>query len=274
MNTINCKGRLISVDQPIVMGILNVTPDSFFDGGRYDDIAASIDRVAIMIEEGATIIDVGGMSSRPGAEIIDQQEELSRVIPVIEAISKRFPDQLISIDTVHSSVARAAIEAGAHMINDISGGHIDPVIWDVARDFKVPYILMHMQGKPADMQERPEYNDVVLDILAYLRKRVNTLRAHGVVDIIIDPGFGFGKTVEQNYLLLKRLSVFEMLDCLILVGISRKSMLYRPLEITPIEALNATTAAHMIALSNGARILRVHDVKEAAEAVKIYQLAR
>jgi len=213
MNTINCKGRLISVDQPIVMGILNVTPDSFFDGGRYDDIAASIDRVAIMIEEGATIIDVGGMSSRPGAEIIDQQEELSRVIPVIEAISKRFPDQLISIDTVHSSVARAAIEAGAHMINDISGGHIDPVIWDVARDFKVPYILMHMQGKPADMQERPEYNDVV-------------------------------------------------------------SMLYRPLEITPIEALNATTAAHMIALSNGARILRVHDVKEAAEAVKIYQLAR
>ena len=274
MNTINCNGRLVSLDQPLVMGILNVTPDSFFDGGQYDSTAAALERVSVMIDEGATIIDVGGMSSRPGAEVIDQDVELSRVIPVIEAISKSHPDQLISIDTVHSKVARAAIEAGVHLINDISGGHIDPAIWDVARDLKVPYILMHMQGKPSNMQDQPEYNDVVLDILGYLRKRVKALRDHGVIDVIVDPGFGFGKTVEQNYSLLKKLSVFEMLDCPILVGISRKSMLYKPLEITPSIALNATTAAHMIALTNGAKILRVHDIKEAAEAVKVYELAK
>lgn len=270
MNSINCKGSLIDLNRPIVMGILNVTPDSFFDGGRHTALSSAMTKTEEMISQGATIIDIGGMSSRPGAEIISVEKELARVVPVITEISRKFPDQIISIDTVHGEVAKAAIDAGASLINDISGGSIDPLIIDIAKNSGVPYILMHMKGRPADMQDNPTYENVVMDILTYFKNKVFELRQAGLKDIIIDPGFGFGKTVEQNFELLNKMSVFRMLDCPILVGLSRKSMIYKSLDLTPEESLNGTTAAHMIALRNGAKILRVHDVKEAAEAIKIY----
>lgn len=270
MNSLNCNGRLLNLETPKVMGILNVTPDSFFDGGKYTEIDIAIDRVGQMIAEGAAIIDIGGMSSRPGAEVIDPSQELLRVLPVIEEVKRSFPNVIISIDTVHSEVAQKAIDAGASMVNDISGGSIDKKIWNVAKENNVPYILMHMKGTPNTMQLNPVYEDVALDILKYLRDKVYDLRAIGIKDIIIDPGFGFGKTVEQNYGLLGQLSSFRILDCPILVGLSRKSMIYKLLDIDSNQSKNGTTAAHMIALQNGVQLLRVHDVKEAIECIKIY----
>jgi len=264
----------VDLNNPIVMGILNVTPDSFYDGGHHENIVNAMQKVEEIVREGAAIVDVGGMSSRPSAEIISVEEELGRVIPIIKEINTQYPDQIISIDTVHGKVAQAAIDAGASMINDISGGSIDPSIIDVALEHDVPYILMHMQGKPSDMQSDPQYDDVVMDILTYLKNKVYELRNRGMKDLIIDPGFGFGKTIAQNFTLLKKMSVFRILDCPILVGLSRKSMLYKSLDITPDQALNSTTAAHMIALQNGAKILRVHDVKEALEAIKIYNFTK
>jgi len=254
------------------MGILNVTPDSFYDGGKYNDIGASFEKAEKMILDGATIIDVGGMSSRPGAKIISQKEELERVLPVIKLIREKFPDQVISIDTVHGNVAKAAIDEGASIVNDISAGSVDPSIIQVALETKVPYVLMHMQGKPSEMQDNPTYDNVVMDILSFMKNKIAKLRKDGMVDIILDLGFGFGKTVEQNYELLKHMSVFNMLDCPILTGISRKSMIYKALDITAEDSLNGTTALHMVALQSGSKILRVHDVKEAIQAVKLYSL--
>lgn len=271
MNSLNCNGHLLNLEIPKVMGILNVTPDSFFDGGKFSDLNLAIERVGQMIEEGASIIDIGGMSSRPGAEVIDIEEEALRVLPVIKRVKQTFPDAIMSIDTVHSEIAQKAIDEGASIINDISGGTIDNRIWEVANKNNVPYILMHMKGKPSTMQLNPKYEDVVLDILKYLRDMVYKLRSLGIKDIVIDPGFGFGKTVQQNYDLLGGLASFRILDCPILVGLSRKSMIYKLLDNTPNDALNGTTAVHMIALQNGAKILRVHDVKQASECIKIYQ---
>lgn len=272
MNTLNCAGALIDLSSPIVMGVINVTPDSFYDGGKHNSLDTSFAKAEKMIADGATIIDVGGMSSRPGADIIDEEEEMCRVVPVIKRIKAAYPIQVISIDTVHGSVAKAAIDAGASIINDISAGSIDSSIIEVALEKQVPYILMHMQGRPSDMQLDPTYDNVVMDILTYLKNKLSELRKLGLHDIIIDPGFGFGKTVKQNYELLNKLSVFKMLDCPIMIGLSRKSMIYRPLGINPEDALNGTTAAHMIALRNGARLLRVHDVKEAVQAINIHEM--
>lgn len=271
MNSLNCNGRLLNLDEPVVMGIVNLTPDSFYDGGKHSSIDSALKIVSKMIDDGASIIDLGGMSSRPGAEIIDVEEESQRVLPVLAEINKVFPNLIISIDTVHGIIAQSAIDNGASIINDISGGAIDRSIWEVSKNNNVPYILMHMQGSPNTMQSNPKYGDVGLDILKYLRDKVIKLRKLGINDIIIDPGFGFGKTVDQNYELLSKLSSFRILDCPILVGLSRKSMIHKLLNINPQEALNGTTAAHMIALQNGAKILRVHDVKEARECVLIYQ---
>ncbi|MEM9545952.1 MAG: dihydropteroate synthase [Bacteroidota bacterium] len=231
MKSLNCNGRLLSLEIPMVMGILNVTPDSFYDGGKYTHVEDALEKARGMIEDGATIIDIGGMSSRPGAEIIDPEEEASRVIPVIQGLKGTNSEAIVSIDTVHGQVAQKAIDAGASMINDISGGSIDQEIWKVAKENNVPYILMHMQGKPNTMQDNPQYSNVALDILKYLRDKVFQLRNLGLKDIVIDPGFGFGKTVEQNFELLKKLSSFKILDCPMLVGISRKSMIYKLLDV-------------------------------------------
>ena len=261
----------MDLSSPQIMGILNVTPDSFYDGGKYKDLSAAIDQVGKMIEEGATIIDVGGMSSRPGADIISEKEELSRVIPVIFEIAKQYPDSIISVDTLNAKVADRAINAGASMVNDISGGLHDAEIIDVVSDHKVPYVIMHMKGTPKDMQQQAEYKDVTLDVLSFFAERLRLMKAKGIADVIIDPGFGFGKTLAHNYKLLKQLSVFRVLDVPLLCGVSRKSMIYKLLKVPPEEALNGTTAAHMIALMGGANLLRVHDVKEAAQTIRIFK---
>lgn len=268
---LNCKGRLLMLDSPIVMGILNVTPDSFFDGGEHDSLTNALEQTQKMVDEGATIIDVGGMSSRPGAEIISSEEEIRRVVPVIQEISNAFPDVFISLDTLHSAVANEGVQAGANIINDISGGNYDSKIWDVCIENDVPYILMHMQGEPNTMQHNPQYENVTLEILSFLKNRVHHLHSKGLKDIVIDPGFGFGKTVDQNFELLNKLGVFQILDLPILVGVSRKSMINKVLGTNPDSALNGTTAVHMLALERGANILRVHDVKEAVQCIKIYE---
>lgn len=267
---IYCKGKLLDLSQPIVMGILNVTPDSFYDGGKYELKDASLKQALKMLEEGAGIIDVGGMSSRPGAEIVDEAEEKRRVLPVIQQILKEQPDTIISIDTIHGEVAKAAIGEGAAIINDISAGKMDETMYPTIAELNVPYILMHMKGTPKTMQQQTDYTDPVLEIMDFFIKEVHELRELGVKDIIIDSGFGFGKTAEQNYEILKRIEEFSILELPILVGVSRKSMIYKLLEIAPSEALNGTTALHMVALQNGANILRVHDVKEAVECVKLF----
>jgi dihydropteroate synthase len=269
--TINCKGTLLDLAVPRVMGILNVTPDSFYDGGRYQEGEAILRQVEKMLTEGADMIDVGGMSSRPGAEIIEVEEELRRVIPAVEAISRRFPETIISIDTVRSRVAREAIGAGAQLVNDISAGKMDDEMYETVARLDVPYILMHMQGRPADMQKQPTYEDVVQEVLDFFIQETGQLRALGIKDIILDPGFGFGKSVEHNYRLLKNMEIFQVLDCPILTGVSRKSMINKVLNISPGEALNGTTALHMVALMNGSQLLRVHDVKEAKQTVRLWQ---
>lgn len=269
--TLNCNGKLLDLEQPVVMGILNVTPDSFFDGGRYAGKSAVLQQVEKMLADGAAIIDVGGMSSRPGAEIISDEEELSRVIPVIEMIVKNFPDVIISIDTVKSMVARRSVEAGASIVNDISAGRLDDRLYETVAALGVPYVLMHMQGTPGDMQKNPVYEDVKQEVLDFFIREVGKLRALGIKDIILDVGFGFGKTVGHNFQLLRNLHVFQILDLPILTGLSRKSMVCRPLGIKPAQALNGTTALHMVALQQGSRILRAHDVREAMEVIKLWQ---
>jgi dihydropteroate synthase len=270
--TINCKGQLLSLHEPVVMGILNLTPDSFYDGGKYTDMAAIADQAGVMLSEGAAIIDVGGMSSRPGAAIISAEEEKSRVLPAIEHLAALYPGIIISIDTVHAAVVEAAIAAGASIVNDISAGRIDPAMYATVARLGVPYILMHMRGQPETMQLATDYDDVVLEVLDFMIAEAGKLAALGVRDILLDPGFGFGKTVAQNYRLLRQLNVFATLPYPVLAGLSRKSMIYKPLGIGPKEALNGSTALHMAALSGGARILRVHDVIEAKETIRLWQL--
>ncbi len=269
--TINCKGQLISIEKPIVMGILNITPDSFYDGGTNQDIEVVVQKAEQMLKDGATILDIGGMSSRPGAAIISVEEELKRVLPVIDAILKQFPDAILSIDTVQSVVAKAAIESGAAIINDISAGKIDEAMYETVAELGVPYILMHMQGKPKNMQKEPTYESVQLEVLDFLIAELGKLRALGVKDVIIDPGFGFGKQLSHNYQLLKEMHIFKIMEAPILAGLSRKSMIYKVLDCTPQEALNGTNILNLVALQQGAAILRVHDVKEAMETIRLFE---
>lgn len=267
--TINCNQNLVDLSSPKVMGILNITPDSFFDGGKYKNETEILSHVEKMLFEGATFIDVGAYSSKPGATHISENEELQRIVPVIKLLIKNFPDIIISVDTFRSSIALETINAGAAIINDISGGKIDEKMFETVADLKVPYILMHMLGTPQNMQLNPVYKDVTQEIISFFAEQIFKLHQLKLNDIIIDVGFGFGKTNNHNFEILKNLSLFKSLDAPILAGISRKSMLYKTLDISAQEALNATTSANTIALLNGASILRVHDVKEAVEAVKI-----
>ena len=269
--SINCKGRLIDFEIPKVMGIINVTPDSFYDGGTNFEVEKAVDSAAQMLLEGASFLDIGGYSSRPGADDISVEEEAGRVLPVIEAILKEFPEALISIDTFRSEVARQAIDAGAAIINDISGGHLDQNMLQIVAALQVPYIMMHMRGTPQTMKTLTDYDHLIRDIKSYFATQLHSAKALGINDVIIDPGFGFAKTVEQNYALLDQLELLRALDCPILAGVSRKSMIYRTLESSAAEALNGTTALNAWALDRGAAILRVHDVAPAVECVKLHQ---
>jgi dihydropteroate synthase len=267
---INAGGKLMDLEVPKVMGIINITPDSFYRGSRYKNDKEILIASQSMLMDGADILDVGGYSTRPGAPDISVEEECSRVLGAIKIISSEFPEAIISVDTFRASVAKSAVEeCGAHIINDISGGEADPEMFDVVRHLNVPYILMHMQGNPQTMQADPVYNDVVADILKWFGERIFRLRSDGVKDIIIDPGFGFGKTTDHNYDILNRLSDFSIAGLPLLVGLSRKSMIWKTLDITADEALSGTTSLNTIALLKGADILRVHDVKEAVQAVKL-----
>ncbi|SEB71506.1 dihydropteroate synthase [Tenacibaculum sp. MAR_2009_124] len=267
--TINCNGTLVDLSSPKVMGILNLTPDSFYDGGKYKKEKEILIQVEKMLYEGATFIDVGGYSSRPGAKHISEEEELSRVVPIVSLLVKEFPEILISIDSFRSRVAGEAVHAGGAIINDISGGKVDEEMFAKVAELQVPYILMHMKGTPQNMQSNPNYNDIVKELILFFSEQIFKLRELKVNDIIIDVGFGFGKTIPHNFELLKKLELFSSLEVPVLTGISRKSMLYKTLKITPSEALNATTVANTIALLNGTNILRVHDVKQAVEAIQI-----
>ena len=269
--TINCKGELIDLSTPKVMGILNITPDSFFDGGKFSSDSAVLKQVEKMLQEGATFIDVGAYSSRPNATHISEAEELNRMQPILELILKQFPDTLISLDTFRSEVAKKGIELGASLINDISGGTMDKNMFKTIGSLKVPYVLMHIQGTPQTMQKEPAYKDVTSDVLYYFAKKVAALRVEKVNDIIIDLGFGFGKTMAHNYELLKNMELFQQLELPILTGVSRKSMLYKLLDSSADNALNATSIANTLALQKGSNILRVHDVKEAVECIKIVE---
>lgn len=267
--TINCKGQLIDLSTPKVMGILNLTPDSFFDGGRYQDGASSLKQVERMLNEGATFIDVGAYSSRPGAEHVSEEVELQRLIPVLELILKEFPEIFISVDTFRAKVAQAAVETGAAIINDISAGQLDANMMATVGNLKVPYIMMHMRGTPQTMLKKTEYDDLIKDILYYFSQRLAEARTHGITNPIVDPGFGFAKTRKQNFELLNNLELFKFIDHPLLVGISRKSMIYKTLDTTVEQALNGTSVLNTVALEKGASILRVHDVKEAVECVKL-----
>ncbi len=269
--TLNIRGRFISLSEPKIMGILNVTPDSFYDGNRYTTETAIVSQVEKMIDEGATFIDVGAYSSRPGAEVVSEDEELKRSIKAIQIILKNFPNTLISIDTFRSEVARVAILEGAGMVNDISGG-ADAKMFDVVAKLKTPYILMHMRGNPKTMSSQTEYVDLLKDIFDYFHVRIFKLQQLGVSDIIIDPGFGFAKTGQQNFELLNHLDQFKIIGKPLLAGLSRKSMIWKSLLTKPKDALNGTTSLNTIALIKGANILRVHDVKEAVEVVKLVSL--
>ena len=267
----NIKGNLFNFDMPKIMGILNITPDSFYDGGKYLDIEGALERVNTMLVEGADVIDIGGYSSRPGAAEVSVQEELDRLLPVIEQIVNNFPQAVISIDTFRAQVAAEAIRSGAHIINDIGGGNLDDQMFTTVAGLKVPYILMHSRGTPKTMQQQTGYNDLIKEILTDLSKKVTLLRALDVRDIIIDPGFGFAKTLDQNYELLNRIDELKILGLPILGALSRKSMIYKLLEISPEEALNGTTVLNTLLLIKGVNIIRVHDVRAANEVRKLVQ---
>ncbi|MFN3997923.1 dihydropteroate synthase [Algoriphagus sp.] len=270
--TLQIKGRLVSLEKPKIMGILNLTPDSFFAGSRVDTLPDSIlTKATQMIEEGADFLDLGGYSTRPGAIDISVQEEIDRVVPAVEIIRKKFPDVLLSVDTFRSKVAKEAVSAGADVVNDISAGALDVEMLEVVSKLKVPYIAMHMKGNPQTMQSLSHYSDILEEILYYFAEKVDLFRKLGIKDVIIDPGFGFAKTTEQNFFLLKNLKSFEAFGLPLLVGLSRKSMIYKTLQINAPAALNGTTALNMFALLQGANLLRVHDVKEAKETLKLFE---
>jgi dihydropteroate synthase len=267
---INAGGKLLDLEIPKVMGILNITPDSFYKGSRYNKDEDILGAAIRMIEEGADILDVGGYSSRPGAAAISEEEERKRVLKAIRLINRELPEAIISVDTFRADIAREAIiECGAQMINDISGGDADSKMFSIVEKLNVPYIMMHMKGDPRTMQNNPVYDDIVADILKWFGERIFRLQSAGVKDIIIDPGFGFGKTIDHNFELLRRLGDFSIAGLPLLVGVSRKSMIWKTLKITADEALNGTIAVHAIALANGADILRVHDVKEAVQTIQL-----
>lgn len=269
--TINCKGQLIDLSTPKVMGILNITPNSFFDGGKYKSEKELLSQTEIMLTEGATFIDLGGYSSKPNAEFVSEEEELIRIVPVVELILKHFPDTLLSIDTFRSQVAKICIEKGAAIINDISAGSLDEKMLETAAELQVPYVMMHMRGTPQTMQTLTEYENIVKEMLFYFSEKIAKARSFGINDLIIDPGFGFAKKEEQNYEVLQQLELFQMLELPLLVGFSRKSMIYKPLNSSSEEALNGTTVLNTLALTKGASILRVHDVKEAMESVILFK---
>ncbi|MGS2739763.1 dihydropteroate synthase [Sinomicrobium sp. M5D2P17] len=269
--TINCKGTLIDLSTPAIMGILNITPDSFYDGGKYKDESDILSRTEKMLNEGATFIDVGAYSSRPGAQHVDETEELHRIVPVVSLLVKEFPDIRISVDTFRAAVARACVEEGAAIINDIASGNLDSEMIPTVAKLRVPYIMMHMKETPQNMQQNPQYDDITKEILYYFSEKVAEARKAGISDIIIDPGFGFAKTIAHNYELMDKLELLHNLGLPVLAGISRKSMIYKLLGNTPQEALNGTTTLNTIALLKGAHILRVHDVKEAVECMKIIE---
>lgn len=269
--TINCKGQLIDLTIPKVMGILNLTPDSFYDGGAYKNEGDILKQVEKMLNEGADFIDLGAYSSRPNAAHITESEELQRLLPIINLLIETFPDILISVDTFRSDIAKQAINAGACMINDISAGKMDKNMLTTVAELKIPYIMMHMKGTPQNMQQNVSYGHLIKDILFYFSERIAAARALGIVDVIVDPGFGFSKTTVQNYELLKNLELFKMLEKPLLVGFSRKSMIYKPLHTSAGQALNGTTVLNTLALQKNASILRVHDVKEAKECIELMQ---
>jgi len=270
MVTLNCKGKILVMDDPIIMGIINMTPDSFYSGSRSNALDDLLFRAEKMLREGAGILDVGGQSTRPNSTQISADEEMQRVIPAIEAICKNFPQQIVSIDTFYAKVAREAVNAGAGMVNDVSAGSLDKELISTVAELQVPYVLMHMPGTPQTMQNLPSYKNVTLEVFDFLVYKLAELIKAGIHDLIVDPGFGFGKTAAHNFQLLKELSCFSQLKKPLMVGLSRKATIYKTLGITPEEALNGTTVMHTIALLNGANILRVHDVKEAVETIKLY----
>jgi dihydropteroate synthase len=272
MYTLNCRGKLLAADKPLVMGIINATPDSFFEGHIHKGIDGMVAQAKKMIQDGAHLLDIGGQSTRPGSQPLTAEEERQRVIPVIEAIHTHLPQAIISVDTYSSVVVREAVQAGAAMVNDVSGGHMDPLMIDTVAQLQVPYICMHMQGTPQTMQVNPVYQDVTMEVLDYFIAKVAQCRKAGITDVVIDPGFGFGKTAAHNFDLLKNLQTLQMVGCPVMAGLSRKSMIYKTLHITAAEALNGTTALNMLALVNGANILRVHDVKEAVETVQLFTM--
>lgn len=268
---INCKGKLVDLSRPKIMAILNATPDSFFYGSRSESLSQALRMTQNFLENGADFIDIGGMSTRPGSKEISEDEELKRVIPVVKSLVHEFPEIVLSIDTYRSKIAREAIEAGAAIINDISAGNLDVDMFATVAQLQVPYILMHMQGTPQQMHKNPQYKNITLEVNFFLAEKISQLKKLGVNDLILDPGFGFGKTVEHNYELFKNLNLIGFGDYPLLVGISRKSMITRFLGLNAEEALNGTTVLHTLALEKGANILRVHDVKEAKEVVKIWE---
>lgn len=271
MFTLNCRGRLLTFDSPIVMGIINVTPDSFYSGSRQSTVDAALQKAGQMINEGATILDLGGQSTRPNSKQINAEEETERVCPIIEAVRKQFPDTIISVDTYYALVAEQAVHAGASIVNDISGGVFDENMLSAVAKLKTPFVCMHMKGTPENMQQHAVYENLTREVLDYFVQQIDVCKKAGINDVIIDPGFGFAKTISHNFELLQNLAVFKMFEKPIIAGLSRKSTVYKTLGITAEEALNGTTVMNTLALLNGANILRVHDVKEAAEAIKLVE---
>ncbi|MDG4951231.1 dihydropteroate synthase [Weeksellaceae bacterium KMM 9724] len=268
--TINCKGKLLDLSSPKVMGILNLTPDSFFDGGKHQNQDNILKTVEQMLEDGLDILDIGGQTTKPGSEVISADEELQRVEPFLDLILKNFPELIVSLDTFYSKVAQHGVEMGAAIINDISAGRIDDELFKTVAELKVPYILMHMQGMPKDMQAEPHYDNIITEINLFFAEKIKTLKELHINDIILDPGYGFGKSLEHNFELLRNQELLGFNDYPILAGVSRKSMICKTLGVNPKDALNGTTAVNMLALQHGAKILRVHDVKEAKECIKIF----
>ena len=266
---INCNGKLIDLSTPKVMGILNVTPNSFYDGGKHKEINSIIHQVDKMLSEGADFIDIGAYSSKPSAEFVSEEEEIKRLVPIVKSLVETFPNIILSVDTFRAQVAKASVENGVAMVNDIAAGLLDEKMLETVAELKVPYIMMHMRGNPQTMQSLTDYSDIVKEMIFYFSERIQKARSFGISDIIIDPGFGFAKTLEQNYEVLHKMELFEILELPILVGVSRKSMIYKVLESSPQEALNGTSVLNTIALQKGAKILRVHDVKEAVECIKL-----
>ena len=269
--TLNLCGTLLVLENPVVMAVINITADSFYEKSRFTERGSILKQAETHLQEGATFLDIGGMSSRPGAPVSDAKDEVEKIVPVIKSLKKEFPDAFISIDTVHSAVANAAYQEGAVLVNDISAGAIDPDMFPFLAKTNIPYVLMHLKGIPRNMQDDTNYKDVSLDVLDFLILKYQALKEFGVKDIIIDPGFGFGKDVVQNYELLQNLSIFKILECPLMVGLSRKSMIYKVIEGTPEDALHGTTALHFFALQQGALILRAHDVKPATDTIRVWK---